>query len=226
MSYFKLTVLCLGLSLGASGILCAADGDIRAAGKLISDTATGQPPLVVNSTTAVSNLNADMLDGMHASDFALDGDGYFSIPLGSLRLTHNAVIDDHGRIILAPDGLSYLFTNIVIPEDYNGVNFLVRLQVYNPGANSACQATIAKIGWFLYHPGEESSDVSGTSMGCNPFNFPPFSEGDYTISYTCYLSNVQAGDSAFFGWVRLGDVLDDNCHDVYVVGIKVHYTKL
>ncbi len=34
-----------------------------------SDVATGTPPLTIASTTVVSNLNADLLDGQHASSF-------------------------------------------------------------------------------------------------------------------------------------------------------------
>lgn len=41
---------------------------------LESTIATGTAPIVVASTTAVSNLNADLLDGYHASSFILDAD--------------------------------------------------------------------------------------------------------------------------------------------------------
>lgn len=37
-------------------------------GQLISTQATGTPPMTVSSTTAVTNLNADMLDGNHAGN--------------------------------------------------------------------------------------------------------------------------------------------------------------
>ncbi|RLC37091.1 hypothetical protein DRH29_03005, partial [candidate division Kazan bacterium] len=40
--------------------------------QLESTVTTGMAPLVVASTTAVTNLNADLLDGKHASDFTLD----------------------------------------------------------------------------------------------------------------------------------------------------------
>ena len=39
--------------------------------RFISDVATGTAPLTVASTTLVSNLNADLLDGSHAAAFAL-----------------------------------------------------------------------------------------------------------------------------------------------------------
>ena len=38
-------------------------------GQLVSSVATGTAPLVVSSTTTVSNLSADMLDGYHSSSF-------------------------------------------------------------------------------------------------------------------------------------------------------------
>lgn len=45
-------------------------GSVRTDNQLISTVATGTAPLAVSSTTAVSNLNADMIDGQHASAFA------------------------------------------------------------------------------------------------------------------------------------------------------------
>ena len=39
-------------------------------GQLVSSIATGTAPLVVSSTTNVTNLNADLLDGYHASTSA------------------------------------------------------------------------------------------------------------------------------------------------------------
>lgn len=44
--------------------------DFRVEGQLISDAPQGTSPLQVGSTTGVPNLNADLLDGMTAADFA------------------------------------------------------------------------------------------------------------------------------------------------------------
>lgn len=46
-------------------------GNIHTTGSFISDAPGGTPPLVVNSSDLVPNLNADMLDGTHGMDFAL-----------------------------------------------------------------------------------------------------------------------------------------------------------
>ena len=45
-------------------------GNSRFSGQITSTVATGAAPFVVASTTSVTNLNADMLDGSHASDFS------------------------------------------------------------------------------------------------------------------------------------------------------------
>lgn len=45
-------------------------------GQLQSNVPTGTPPLVVASTTVVTNLNADTLDGLHASDISAGATAY------------------------------------------------------------------------------------------------------------------------------------------------------
>jgi hypothetical protein len=54
-----------------NGLYCA--GNIETSGQFDSNVATGTAPLVVTSTTMVSNLNADRVDGLHASGFATSG---------------------------------------------------------------------------------------------------------------------------------------------------------
>jgi len=62
------------LSLPAVMLMCtltpANAGSLRVDGQLISDAPQGTAPLQVGSTTSVPNLNADLLDGMTAADFA------------------------------------------------------------------------------------------------------------------------------------------------------------
>lgn len=57
-----LTVFCFSLPLSA--------GNLRVDGQLISDAPQGVSPLQVGSSTHVPNLNADLLDGNTAADFA------------------------------------------------------------------------------------------------------------------------------------------------------------
>lgn len=51
-------------------LLPARAGNLRVDGQFISDAPQGTAPLQVDSTTPVPNLNADLLDGMTAADFA------------------------------------------------------------------------------------------------------------------------------------------------------------
>lgn len=56
----------------ASGTSLSATGNISGS-TLTSTVATGTSPLTVTSTTAVTNFNADYLDGRHGTDFAYNG---------------------------------------------------------------------------------------------------------------------------------------------------------
>ena len=72
------------LSLGTgdfsitSGDITLTAGDITlTSGQFISSIATGTAPLSITSTTLSTNLNADLIDGLHASEISSEG-GFFS----------------------------------------------------------------------------------------------------------------------------------------------------
>jgi len=65
-------------------------GSIRTTGQLISTLATGTPPMTVSSTTAVTNLNADMLDGNHAGNAT----GNIPVSNGTVNTNLNADMVD------------------------------------------------------------------------------------------------------------------------------------
>lgn len=73
------TQLSSGIAIwdSVAGILKFSDatvtnGTIITGSQLVSTTATGSAPFVVSSTTLVSNLNADILDGQHGSYYLID----------------------------------------------------------------------------------------------------------------------------------------------------------
>lgn len=61
-----------------------------AAPTFTSNTATGTAPLTITSTTAVTNLNVDMLDGYHASSFSLTSHNHTLDGLSNVSITSNA----------------------------------------------------------------------------------------------------------------------------------------
>ncbi|MFH1277312.1 MAG: hypothetical protein ABIK65_02895 [Candidatus Eisenbacteria bacterium] len=60
----------VGIGVIAPGEKLDVSGAIRTDSRFVSTMAAGTPPLTVNSSTLVDNLNADLLDGSHASAFA------------------------------------------------------------------------------------------------------------------------------------------------------------
>ncbi len=76
----------------APGEKLDVSGNIRASGQLKSTIATGTAPLAVSSTTKVTNLNVDYLDGHDTSYFATATHNHSGVyqPVGSYSLTtHN-----------------------------------------------------------------------------------------------------------------------------------------
>jgi hypothetical protein len=85
-----------GLASGAENFSVSGSGNLVSAGtlsgtQLISTVASGTAPLAVTSNTLVPNLNADLLDGLHAGGFAILGANTFtanqSISSGDLSVS-------------------------------------------------------------------------------------------------------------------------------------------
>jgi len=98
---------------------------------IVSSVATGTPPLVVASTTLVNNLNADLLDGLHSSAFAL---------AGSISGTQNYVakFNNAGGTTIGNSQIIDNGTNVGIgksPVDKLDVNGNIRLAAIS-GANT------------------------------------------------------------------------------------------
>ena len=81
------------ISLTAANNLDIGDFELRAR-TFLSDVVTGTPPFSVSSTTKVNDLNADLLDGRHASEAA----GAVAVNTGVLNNNLNADLLDgnHG----------------------------------------------------------------------------------------------------------------------------------
>ena len=64
----------VGAATTVSGQSIKTTDNIETDAQVVSNVATGTPPLAVSSSTVVSNLNADQVDGVEASALALDAD--------------------------------------------------------------------------------------------------------------------------------------------------------
>jgi hypothetical protein len=93
--------------------------------RFISTQATGTAPLTITSTTAVTNLNADLLDGQHASAFAAsshnhDGSAINAGTVAAARLPN--LQDLNGTLDVASGGTGA--TTVDAAQSALGVNVL------------------------------------------------------------------------------------------------------
>jgi hypothetical protein len=86
-------------TLTPSTKLDVVGGSVKTTNQFISTVATGTAPLSVNSTTLVSNLNSDQLDGQHASSFApASGSSNYIRNSTSLQSSSNFNISGNGYV--------------------------------------------------------------------------------------------------------------------------------
>ncbi len=92
----------LGLGTSTPAQKLDVAGNVNASGQLISSVSTGTAPLAVSSTTAVTNLNADLVDGFHAAAFvAKAGDtmiGALTLPADGLVVGTNQLTAGNGNV--------------------------------------------------------------------------------------------------------------------------------
>ncbi|MEK4008322.1 pyocin knob domain-containing protein [Paenibacillus sp. FSL H3-0333] len=91
--------------------------------RYISTVTTGTAPLTVASTTVVTNLNADMVDGYH-----LDQD---------VRKTSNVTFNTVNAAAMASGGRDVLTRAALLPEGTNLNNLIVEGEYYCPANSSA-----------------------------------------------------------------------------------------
>ncbi len=91
-------------------------GNIVSSSSLRSQVATGQAPIVVDSsTTACTNLNADMVDGYNASDFVLKSSTNYTAGVllqgtGAGNLLAPLALGTSGQVLTATSGTGLTWT--------------------------------------------------------------------------------------------------------------------
>ena len=136
---------------------------------------SGTAPLKIASTTVVSNLNADLLDGKHASAFSLtshnhnrvyhDGSHYATVSAGGLRIQ-----TDTGWVDIGSDSGSYCHYETDRPAHWFNKEMRVQGEIYaGPSYNqrvyhTGYKPTKADVGLSSI-PNSISSSVSSSSNG-------------------------------------------------------------
>jgi hypothetical protein len=167
------------LSVSGSGNLASA-GTLSGA-QLISTVAGGTAPLAVTSNTLVPNLNADLLDGAHASAFQPAG-AYATLGTNIFTTTQTISSGD----------LSVSSGNILLPQTTGGSTGVVKMGGYQ-FMHACCSADQRNtfVGKYAGNYGTTGSYNTGTGYGALAYT----SSGSF---------NTASGYSALF-WNTTGD---------------------
>lgn len=94
-------------------------------GQITLSVATGTSPFKITSTTVNTNLNADMLDGKHASDFAEASHSHSYLPLAGGTMTGNIVahVGDTQRGIKFGSGYLNSLSNQLLWQSDEAIRF-------------------------------------------------------------------------------------------------------
>lgn len=95
-----------------------------------SDVVTGTAPFTIASTTVSANLNADLLDGSHASAFLLLAGGTMAgtLNMGTNEISNAGTISTlaNGNLTLAPNGTGYTVTTKDVRIDASGAGVVLK----------------------------------------------------------------------------------------------------
>ena len=91
--------------------------------RFISTVATGTAPLTVSSTTVVTNLNADMVDGIHSSNIPLEYDASYT-PTGTTARWLRIAYFDYSSASYSWSG-TFAITNTYVNDENKGLIFTV-----------------------------------------------------------------------------------------------------
>ena len=189
----------VGIGTNSPGtMLDVAGGAIRTDDQLISTVAEGTAPLAVSSTTLVSNLNADLLDGLHASEIGGVGRPGFS----TTAVDSPGNVGEYTSVTVGTDGLPLI-------SYYDGTNR--DLKVAHCG-NAACtSSTITTVDSGNY-VGRDTSVTVGAD-GLPLISYYYWDYGDLRVAHcgnaACTSGNTittvdSAGDVGFYTSVTVG----------------------
>jgi hypothetical protein len=176
LALMSLLLPCLAFAQGTPSSITTS-GDIESAGKLVSTTSAG-PPLQVSSTAQVPNLNADLLDGLHAGSFALSAD---LADLENLVATQQDTIDAQQQLI------ARLHPKLVLHNS----RFRAWVTFVDDGVQQPAEAVpvgMADLEGFFYFTRDFYVDVYVKVLDARPVSnrwwvfFAPLTDLEYTVN--------------------------------------------
>tara|TARA_R110002049_G_scaffold231127_1_gene403364 strand:- start:7155 stop:10325 length:3171 start_codon:yes stop_codon:yes gene_type:complete len=179
---------------GDSGGLESVYASLFSANQLTSTASTGTAPLTINSTTLVTNLNADLLDGNHASAFSLTGHNHDSAYLG---ITAKAV---DSELLDGIDSTQFLRSDVADVKNLGDLRF------YN-GIKATFGSTDG-LDLDIFHDSSDAYFVinGGTNLLIRDNTTTRFTFGRTTgdLTNTGNIISQGSGDNSFVGNVGIG----------------------
>ncbi|MFA6198730.1 MAG: tail fiber domain-containing protein [Patescibacteria group bacterium] len=168
----------VGIGTTAPGQALDVNGSIRTNGQLISTLADGTAPFSVTSTTVNTNLNADLLDGHHSSDFQtaltnpVTGTGtenYVAVWGAANSLTSQQYLN----VAQGGTGAGTFNTNYLLKG--NGTSVLTSSVIYDDGTNVGIGTTA--VGTYKLNV---AGDINASNYYANGNPISPLTAGTIT----------------------------------------------
>lgn len=159
---------------------------ISTEGQIKSSVSTGTAPLVVSSTTNILNLNADFLDGLHATSFmrSISANGYYGMARASdgdstdwIRTTVNGILPYASGGASALGTSSWPFNNAYVKNIYENGTLLSNK--YAPKSHTHAKAEITDMPTKLSEFLNDIGAGGGIKITTSPMAPTTTSPGDF-----------------------------------------------
>ena len=212
----------LGRFAGAAQTFILPDDWQTIGGRYKSVVPTGTPPLEVTSTTAVTNLNADLLDGNHASAFAAANHEHSAadITSGTLPVARGGTGVTTAKAIALlsyPVGAIYMSTASTSPATLFGGTWVAmggRMligvdETYTAGSTGGAETVTLTLAQMPKHRHGTAARSGAGSLGAWARIAYPTNSGTEATMYTDYQGSGNAHNNmppwiAIFIWRRTG----------------------
>ena len=184
---------------------------------LVSDVTTGTAPFTVSSTTAVSNLNADLLDGNHGSHYT----DFTNMTVEAGEVTNT---------MLENNSISFGGVSVDLGSSNDTPAFDLQDATNYPGDSSLVTTGTVTTGVWDSTFGSTSSGLISGSLGPNASTIRTLTKAgisgsvtELSSSFSTRVTNLKTDSGSFS--TRVTD-LEDNTNDVTLAGGSKDYITL